>query len=265
MGKPMALNTMKAGFHVTVYNRTISKSGDLQNDGASVASSPQEVASQSDITITMVSDSPDVEEVILGDNGVIYGAKKNAIVIDMSTISPKVTQYIANTLSQKGIQMLDAPVSGGSWGAVQATLSIMVGGNREVFDKCMPVFEAMGKRVIYTGGNGMGQVTKLVNQIIVGGNLAAACEGLLFGAKAGIDLQPVLEAVTGGAANSWQLENLGARILKRDFDPGFMIKLMHKDLRLINDAARDMQLPLPITSLIQQFYHVLQQRDLGDE
>ncbi len=265
MGKPMAVNTMKAGFHVTVYNRTASKAEELREEGAVIAGSPQEVAEQSDVTITMVSDSPDVEEVILKEKGAIHGVRKDSVVIDMSTISPKVTQDIAKVLSTKGVHMLDAPVSGGSWGAIQGTLSIMVGGEKEIFDRCMPVFEAMGKRVIYTGGNGMGQVTKLVNQIIVSGNLAAACEGLLFGARAGIDLNPVFEAVTGGAANSWQLENLGARILKRDFDPGFMIKLMHKDLRLINDAARDMQLPLPITSLIQQFYHVLQEKKLGNE
>ena len=265
MGKPMAANLMKAGFSVTVYNRTAAKADELRSEGAAVASSPKEVAESSDITITMVSDSPDVEEVILGPNGVIHGVSQGAVVIDMSTISPQVTQTIAADLSSKGGHMLDAPVSGGSWGAIQGTLSIMVGGEKETFDRCMPVFEAMGKNIIYTGGHGMGQVTKLVNQIMVGGTLAAVCEGLLFGAKAGIDLNPVFQAVTGGAANSWQLENLGSRILKRDFDPGFMIKLMHKDLRLITEAARDMELPLPLISLAQQFYHVLQHDGLGEE
>ncbi len=265
MGKPMAANLMKAGFSVTVYNRTAAKAEELRSEGANVASSPKEVAENSDVTITMVSDSPDVEEVILGPNGVIHGVGRGAVVIDMSTISPQVTQTIAAELSSKGGHMLDAPVSGGSWGAIQGTLSIMVGGEKETFDRCMPVFEAMGKNIIYTGGHGMGQVTKLVNQIMVGGTLAAVCEGLLFGAKAGIDLNPVFQAVTGGAANSWQLENLGSRILKRDFDPGFMIKLMHKDLRLITEAARDMELPLPLISLAQQFYHVLQHDGLGEE
>ncbi len=265
MGKPMAANLMKAGFSVTVYNRTAGKAEELRSEGAAVASSPKEVAESSDVTITMVSDSPDVEEVILGPNGVIHGVSQGAVVIDMSTISPQVTQTIAAELSSKGGHMLDAPVSGGSWGAIQGTLSIMVGGEKETFDRCMPIFEAMGKNIIYTGGHGMGQVTKLVNQIMVGGTLAAVCEGLLFGAKAGIDLNPVFQAVTGGAANSWQLENLGSRILKRDFDPGFMIKLMHKDLRLITEAARDMELPLPLISLAQQFYHVLQHDGLGEE
>ena len=265
MGKPMAANIMKAGFPVTVYNRTRTKAEELAGQGAKVAGSPKEVAAQSDVTVTMVSDSPDVEEVILGANGVIQGVQHGAAVIDMSTISPQVTQEIAEALSQKGAHMLDAPVSGGSWGAVQGTLSIMVGGEKETFDRCLPIFEAMGKRVIYTGGHGMGQVTKLVNQIIVGGTLAAVCEGLLFGAKAGIDLNPVFEAITGGAANSWQLENLGSRILKRDFAPGFMVKLMHKDLRLITEVARDMQLPLPLISLAHQFYHVLQREGHSDE
>ena len=265
MGKPMAANLMKAGFSVTVHNRTISKADELRSEGAAVASSPKEVAENSDVTITMVSDSPDVEEVILGPNGIAHGVSSGAVVIDMSTISPQVTQTIAAELSSKGAHMLDAPVSGGSWGAIQGTLSIMVGGEKETFDRCMPVFEAMGKNIIYTGDTGMGQVTKLVNQIIVAGTLAAVCEGLLFGAKAGIDLTPVFQAVTGGAANSWQLENLGSRILKRDFDPGFMIKLMHKDLRLITEAAREMELPLPLTSLAHQFYHVLQHDGLGEE
>ncbi|MEE9199631.1 MAG: NAD(P)-dependent oxidoreductase [Dehalococcoidia bacterium] len=265
MGKPMAANIIKAGFPVTVYNRTRSKAEELGGEGAKVAGSPKEVAQQSDITITMVSDSPDVEEVIMGAEGVIQGVREDAAVIDMSTISPQVTQELADALSQKGAHMLDAPVSGGSWGAVQGTLSIMVGGEKDTFDRCLPVFEAMGQRIIYTGGHGMGQVTKLVNQIIVGGTLAAVCEGLLFGAKAGIDLNPVFEAVTGGAAASWQLQNLGARVLKRDFAPGFMVKLMHKDLRLITEAAREMQLPLPLTSLIHQFYHVLQREGHGEE
>ena len=265
MGRPMAANLMKAGYSVTAYNRTGSKAEELGTQGAKVAGSPREVAQQSDVTITMVSDSPDVEAVILGAEGVIHGVRNGSVVIDMSTISPQVTRKIADALSQKGAHMLDAPVSGGSWGAIQGTLSIMVGGEKETFDRCKPIFEAMGKRIIYTGGHGMGQVTKLVNQIMVGGTLAAVCEGLLFGARAGVDLNPVFEAVTGGAANSWQLENLGSRALKRDFDPGFMVKLMHKDLRLITDAARDMQLPLPVTSLIHQFYHVLQREGFGEE
>jgi len=265
MGKAMAGNILKAGFPLTVYNRTQSKSAELKADGAKTAVSPEGVAQDSDVIITMVSDSPDVEDVILGPAGVANGVRKGSIVIDMSSISPQVTQNITKALGEKGADMLDAPVSGGSWGAVQGTLSIMVGGDKDIFDHCMPIFQAMGENIIYCGKNGMGQVTKLVNQIIVGGTLAAVCEGLIFGAKAGIDLNPVFEAVGGGAANSWQLQNLGSRVLKRDFDPGFMVKLMHKDLRLISEAGREMQQPLPITNLIHQFYHVLQNDGLGNE
>ncbi len=265
MGKAQASNVLKAGFPLAVYNRTRSKAEDMGKMGARVADSPADVARQSDVTITMVSDSPDVQEVVLGPGGVIEGAAEGSVLIDMSTISPQVTRDVAEALAGKGVSMLDAPVSGGSWGAIQGTLSIMVGGEREVFDRCMPVFEAMGKTIIYTGAGGMGQVTKLVNQIIVGGTLAAVCEGLVFGARAGVDLNPVFEAVAGGAGGSWQLQNLGSRLLKRDFDPGFMVKLMHKDLRLITEAGRDMRLPLPLTSLIHQFYHVLQNEGHGDE
>ena len=265
MGKAQASNILKAGFPLAVYNRTRSKAEEMGEMGARVADSPADVARQSDVTITMVSDSPDVQEVVLGPGGVIEGAAEGSVLIDMSTISPQVTRDVAEALAGKGVSMLDAPVSGGSWGAIQGTLSIMVGGEREVFDRCMPVFEAMGKTIIYTGAGGMGQVTKLVNQIIVGGTLAAVCEGLVFGARAGVDLNPVFEAVAGGAGGSWQLQNLGSRLLKRDFDPGFMVKLMHKDLRLITEAGRDMRLPLPLTSLIHQFYHVLQNEGHGDE
>ena len=265
MGKAQASNVLKAGFPLAVYNRTRSKAEEMGEMGARVADSPADVARQSDVTITMVSDSPDVQEVVLGPGGVIEGAAEGSVLIDMSTISPQVTRDVAEALAGKGVSMLDAPVSGGSWGAIQGTLSIMVGGEREVFDRCMPVFESMGKTIIYTGAGGMGQVTKLVNQIIVGGTLAAVCEGLVFGARAGVDLNPVFEAVAGGAGGSWQLQNLGSRLLKRDFDPGFMVKLMHKDLRLITEAGRDMRLPLPLTSLIHQFYHVLQNEGHGDE
>ena len=169
----------------------------------------EEVAGASEVTVVMVTDSPDVEEVVLGDGGVIHGAQPGSVVVDMSTISPSVTRAVAARLAEKGVGMLDAPVSGGTWGAQNASLSIMVGGPREVYDRCLPVFEAMGQRITYCGGTGMGQVTKLVNQIIVAGTLAAACEGLVFAAKAGADLDAVFQAVTGGAANSWQLENLG--------------------------------------------------------
>mgnify|MGYP001346320519 CR=1 FL=1 len=265
MGKPMCLNLIKAGYPVVAYNRSHNKTKDLANAGAKVVSSPKEVAEQSSTIIVMVSDSSDVEQVVLSNNGIIEGVQTDSVVIDMSTISPKVTRIISDKLAEKGSHMLDAPVSGSSWAATDGTLSIMVGGKEKIFHRCLPIFEVLGKRVIHIGPGGMGQVAKLVNQVIVAGTLAAVCEGLILGAKTGVDLDKVFEAVTGGAANSWQLENLGSRILKRDFAPGFAVKLMLKDQRLINEASQDMQLPLPVSAVARQFFYLLGQRDLDEE
>ena len=265
MGQPMSLNLVKAGYPVVAYNRTRSKAEALAKEGAQIAGSPSEVAQRASTVIIMVSDSPDVEQVVLGKEGVIEGVQAGSVVIDMSTISPAVTRDIGAKLAEKGAHMLDAPVSGSSWAAIDGTLAIMVGGEKEVFERSLPVFQAMGKKIIHIGPNGMGQVAKLVNQVIVAGTLAAVCEGLLLGAKAGVDLDKAFQAVTGGAANSWQLENLGARILKRDFAPGFAVKLMLKDQRLVNEAAQDMQLPMPVSAVARQFFYLLGQRDLGEE
>lgn len=265
MGMPMSINLMKAGYQLVLYNRTSSKLDALTGNNFEVVSSPKEVAQQAQLIILMVSDSPDVEDVVLGKNGIIEGIRKDSVVIDMSTISPIVTNRISNQLSQKGAHMLDAPVSGSSWAAADGTLSIMVGGDQKIFARSLPILEAMGKRVIHIGAGGMGQMAKLVNQVMVAGTLAAVCEGLIMGAKAGVDMDKVFQAVTGGAANSWQLENLGSRILKRDFDPGFAVKLMLKDQRLINEIAQNMELPLPVTSVARQFFYILGQRNLGEE
>ncbi|MSQ14133.1 MAG: NAD(P)-dependent oxidoreductase [Dehalococcoidia bacterium] len=269
MGRPMSLNLLKAGFPLIVWNRTQSKADSVVKAGAMLGRSPANVATRSDVVITMVSDSPDVEQVVLGSGGVptgvIDGAQRGSVVVDMSTISPAVTRSIAQRLAEKGVAMLDAPVSGGTVGAQNATLSIMVGGDPEVLQRCMPVFQALGQRVTHCGPNGMGQVTKLVNQIIVTGTLSAVCEGLLFGAKAGADLQAVQRAVSGGAANSWQLENLGPRILSGDFAPGFMVKLLQKDLRLVDEAATEMGLPLFTTLIAQQVLRVAANLGLSDE
>lgn len=265
MGRPMSLNLLKAGFPLVVWNRTPSKADLVVQAGAGPGRSPAEVASRSDVVITMVSDSPDVEQVVLGPGGVIEGAQRGSVVVDMSTISPAVTRSIAQRLATKGVAMLDAPVSGGTGGAQNGTLSIMVGGDAQVLQRCMPVLRALGQRVTHCGPNGMGQVTKLVNQIIVTGTLSAVCEGLLFGAKAGAELRAVQRAVSGGAANSWQLENLGPRILSGDFAPGFMVKLLQKDLRLVNEAATEMGLPLFTTLIAQQVLRVAEHLGLGDE
>ena len=265
MGLPMSLNLLKAGYPLVAYNRTRSKTGEPAAKGAQVVETPREVAQRSSVIIVMVADSPDVEEVILGENGVIHGVQKDAIVIDMSTIAPSVTRRIGGLLAEKGAHLLDAPVSGSSWAAADGTLSIMVGGDSDVFQRALPVLEAMGSRIIHIGPGGMGQVAKLVNQVMVAGTLAAVCEGLLLGAKAGVDLDKVFQAVTGGAANSWQLENLGSRILKRDFDPGFSVKLMLKDQRLINQASQEMELPMPVSAVARQFFYLLAQKGLGED
>ena len=265
MGGPMAGNILKAGFPVTVWNRTAARAEPLAQAGAQVAASPREVAAQSDIIITMVTASEDVRQVTLGEDGVVHGARAGAVVVDMSTISPQVTREIAEALRAHGIAMLDAPVSGGDVGARNATLSIMVGGDAAVVERVRPVFEAMGKKITHIGPNGAGQTCKLVNQILVVGNNMAMAEALTFATRAGVDVGRVLEAVSGGAAGSWQLSNLGPRILKRDFAPGFSIRNQQKDLRLALEAADQVGLPLMGTSLIHNLFRVLEAEGLADE
>jgi 3-hydroxyisobutyrate dehydrogenase len=199
-----------------------------------------------------------VESVILGDNGVIEGIKADAVVIDMSTISPEATRKMAKRLEAKKAHMLDAPVSGGEGGAIAGTLSIMVGGEAAIVERCRPVFEAMGKTITHIGANGMGQTTKLMNQILVAGNLNAVCEALVFAQKQGVDVGKAIEAVKGGAAGSWQLANLGPKITKRDFAPGFMVDLLQKDLRLINEAGDGTKISLPATAMIHQMFTSLE-------
>ncbi|MGQ9679899.1 MAG: NAD(P)-dependent oxidoreductase [Candidatus Bathyarchaeia archaeon] len=265
MGKGMSLNLLKAGFPLTVWNRTESKMNPLLEAGAEKGRSPKDVAERSDIIIDIVTDSSDVEEVILGNEGVIYGAKPGAIVIDMSTISPLTTIRIAEKLSEKKIHMLDAPVSGGDIGAREGTLSIMVGGEPEVFQECLPVFQAMGKTITHVGGHGMGQIVKLCNQILVGLNMLAVAEAFMFASKAGVDLQKAYSAVAGGAAGSWQLTNNGSKLLRGDLEPGFKVKDYIKDLRLISETAAELKLPLLGTSLVQQMFRILDAEGLRDK
>jgi len=258
MGTPMARNLIKAVFEVTVFNRTAAKADKLAKEGAEKAESIRQIAQKCTIIITMLTDTPDVEEVILSENGIITGAQSGSVVIDMSTISPEATRRIASRLNEKGVYMLDAPVSGGEQGAIDGTLSIMVGGEKAVFNRCRPVFEAMGKSIIHIGDHGMGQTVKLMNQILVVGNLNATVEALTFARSQGVDLRKAIEAVQNGAAGSWQLSNLGPRIVNRDFRPGFMIDLIQKDLNLVTEAAAGVKLPLPVTSLIHQMFYSLQ-------
>ena len=237
----------------------------LVEAGANAGSNPADVAAKSDIIITCVSDTPDVEAVILGDDGVIHGAKAGSLVIDMSTISPQVTQAIAAQLAEKGVQMLDAPISGGSEGAANGTLSIMVGGDAAQVERAMPAFQAMGKAITHVGANGAGQTVKLVNQILVVVNMLAVGEALLFAQAGGLDLEKTLEAVTAGAAGSWMLSNRGPQVINRDWRPGFMVDLQQKDLRLALKAADELGVPLLGTSTVFNLYRTLQAQGLGAE
>lgn len=265
MGRGMARNILRAGFPLTVWNRTVARMTELVAEGAAAAQSPASCAQHNDIIITCVSDTPDVEQVILGENGVIHAAAPGSLVIDMSTISPQVTQQIAAALREKGVYMLDAPISGGSEGAAKGTLSIMVGGEAAQVERAMPVLETMGKKITHVGGTGAGQMVKLVNQIIVVGNMLAVAEGLLFAQAGDLDLAKTIEAIAGGAAGSWMLSNRGTQAIVRDWRPGFTIDLQQKDLKLVLNAAAEMGVPLLGTSLIHNLYRSLQSRGLGDE
>jgi 3-hydroxyisobutyrate dehydrogenase len=223
------------------------------------------VAAHSDIIITCVSDTPDVEAVILGGDGVIHAAKPGSLVIDCSTISPKATREIAAKLAEKGVHMLDAPISGGSEGAAKGTLSIMIGGDAEQFERAMPVLRAMGKTITHIGPAGAGQVVKLVNQVLVVGNCLAMCEALLLAQAGGVDLQKTYEAISQGAAGSWMFTNRGPQIMRRDWRPGFTIALQQKDLRLVLEAADELGVPLLGTSMIFNLYRTLEALGIEQE
>ncbi|MCL4827459.1 MAG: NAD(P)-dependent oxidoreductase [Caldilinea sp.] len=265
MGRGMAANLLKAGFELTVWNRTATRMQDLVAQGAHAGADPADVAARSDIIITCVSDTPDVKTVILDEQGVIHGARPGALVIDCSTISPQATREIADALRAKGVFMLDAPISGGSEGAAKGTLSIMVGGAGDQFERALPVFQAMGKTITHVGGHGAGQTVKLVNQVLVVGNCIAMCEALLFAQAGGVDLQKTYDAISQGAAGSWMFTNRAPQIIQRDWRPGFTIDLQQKDLRLVLEAADELGAPVPVTSLIFQFYRTLQAQGLGSE
>ena len=263
MGMPMARDLIKAGFDVTVYNRTRSKAEQLAEEGAGIADSPGELARTCSIIITIISDTPDVKSVILGEHGIIESIQPGSVVIDMSTISPQVTREITDRLKEKVVSMLDAPVSGGEQGAIDGTLSIMVGGDADILERCRPLLEVMGKNIVHVGANGMGQTVKLINQILIVGTLNSITEAFVFARKQGVDLSRAIEAVKNGAAGSWQLANLGPCIVRRDFRPGFMVDLMQKDLRLVMENAESLGVPLPVTSLIYQMFRALQSAGEG--
>ena len=263
MGKPMVRNLLKAGFAVTCYNRTASKVVEVVELGAQSAVSPSAVAAASDVTITMVSDTPDVKEVILGTNGIIHGAKRGSIVVDMSTISPAATKEIYAALAERGVTMLDAPVSGGDKGAIAGTLTIMVGGPADALERVMPALLAVGKKVTHMGPIGSGQMTKLCNQIGCALTIQSFSEAFVLAAAAGLDLDKVFEAISGGAAGSWSMSNYGPKVLAGDFSPGFMVKLHQKDLKLVMEAARDLHVTLPGTAVAQQLFNAAEKENGG--
>ena len=257
MGKPMAKNLLKAGYSLTVYDIVAEPMEELVTDGAKMANSSKEVAARSDKIITMLPDSADSERAILGPNGVLGGAKRGAIVIDMSSIAPLVSQRIAAQCAKKGIEMLDAPVSGGEPGAINATLAIMVGGKQEVFDQCQDLLKTIGRTVVLTGDIGAGNVTKLANQIIVAANIAALSEALVLTQKAGVDPERVFNAIRGGLAGSAVMEAKAPMMLDRNFRAGFRIRLHQKDLRNVLLTAQELNVPLPVTALLQQMLGAL--------
>lgn len=257
MGNPMTLNLIKAGHQLWVHGRRPESMRPLADAGATACASPQEVAANADVIIIMVSDTPDVEQVILGDNGVIHGARAGSVVVDMSTISPTVTKTIAAELAARGVEMLDAPVSGGDVGAVNATLSIMVGGKPDVFERVRPLFEAMGKNIVNVGDNGAGQVAKACNQIVVGVTIQAVAEALTFARKNGVDPAKVRDALMGGFAGSKILEVHGKRMLDHEFKPGFKTKLHQKDLNIVMQTARELGVALPAAALVMQNLNAL--------
>jgi 2-hydroxy-3-oxopropionate reductase len=263
MGKPMASNLMRAGFPLVVHSRSRASVEDLAGRGANTAHSPSEVASKSDVIITMLPDSPDVELVALGAGGIKDGARSGQLFIDMSTINPIVSQRIAKEMAALEVAMLDAPVSGGEKGAVDGTLSIMVGGEPKDFERAAPIFSALGKTITHIGPIGAGGFTKLANQIIVAVNLMAISEALVFGRKAGVDPRKMVQALSGGLAGSKCLDMKGEKMLAGEFAPGFKIDLHFKDLNLIHSAAGTLNAATPAAALVTQLYAAMRARGKG--
>ena len=264
MGKPMALNLLNAGHQLVVCSRTQSSVDELVAAGATSAPTPKDVASQVELVITMLPNSPEVKEVILGTNGVIEGAQPGCIVADMSSIAPLASQQVAAALAAKGIEMLDAPVSGGQPKAISGTLSVMVGGKQEIFDRCVPVFKAMAASVVRVGNIGAGNVTKLANQIVVALNIAALSEAMVLAAKAGVEPELVFQAIRGGLAGSTVMEAKAPLMLDRKFNPGFKINLHIKDLANALDTSHEVGAPLPLTASVMEILQTLKHDDHGN-
>jgi 3-hydroxyisobutyrate dehydrogenase len=263
MGKPMSKRILQAGHELTVFNRSRAPVEELAALGARAAQSPREVAEKSEFVVLMLPDSPDVEKVVLGGNGVCEGAGEGSIVIDMSTVSPFTEIKIAEVLRQRGVYYLDAPVTGSTPAAEAGTLTIMVGGPREAFDRSLPILQCMGKNIHYMGNNGAGQFAKLCNQIAVSLNLLGTCEALLLASKAGLDPLKVIEVLGSGAGSSWQLVNLGPKIVAKDFTPGFKAEHLRKDLRILSEVSEQLGLPLFGTAVAYQLVKSLVENGMG--
>jgi 2-hydroxy-3-oxopropionate reductase len=263
MGKPMAKNLLRGGFPLVVHNRSRSAVDELVKAGATAADSPREVATQVDVVITMLPNSPDVELVAVGPNGLKEGVKAGQLFIDMSTINPIVSQNLGKEFNAAGVAMVDAPVSGGEKGAIDAALSIMAGGEPQDFERALPLFQVLGKTITHMGPLGSGGFTKLANQIIVAINLTAIGEALVFGAKAGVEPEKMVRALSGGLAGSKCLDQKSNKLLTGDFAPGFKIDLHFKDLALIHEAARSVGAAIPTAALVEQLFAALRVKGRG--
>ena len=264
MGQPMAGHILGAGYPLSIYNRTATKAEGLASRGARVKGSPAEVAAESQVIITMVSDSPDVKEVVAGSEGVVKAIQPDSVVVDMSTISPQVERDLNQLLQTRDCHLVDAPVSGGDVGAQNASLAIMAGGDRKIFERVKPLLEVMGQAT-YCGPVGCGQITKLCNQILVVMTLLGVSEALAYAQKNDLDPRVMVEATQGGAAASWQLSNLAPKIIDRGFAPGFMVDLIDKDLRLVLESAEASEVSLPGTALVAQLFKKVQAQGQGRE
>lgn len=257
MGRPMALNLINAGHSVWVHARRPAMMTALTDAGATACNTSAEVAANTDIIFVCVSDTQDVEQVILGDEGILKSIKKDSVVVDMSTISPSATRKMATQLSEHNIHMLDAPVSGGEQGAIDGALSIMVGGDEKIFNRVLPLFEAMGKNIVHIGDNGAGQVTKACNQVVIAQSIAAIGEAFLLASASGVDPAKVRQALLGGFAGSRALESHGQRMLDRNFKPGFKASLHHKDMRIVMEAAHELGIALPGAAQVTQYLNAV--------
>jgi 2-hydroxy-3-oxopropionate reductase len=264
MGKPMARNLIKAGYSLVVHNRSRAAVDELSKEGVQTAASSKEVAARSEVVITMLPDSPDVELVYAGENGVFAGSKAGMLLIDMSSISPVVSRRLAGEAEQRSLDMVDAPVSGGEAGAIGATLSIMIGGKASAVERAMPIFQVLGKNIVHVGDAGAGQVTKAANQMVVGTTIAIVSEALVLAAKAGVDPAKVRQALLGGFAQSKILEAHGQKMLDRNFKPGFRIRLHEKDMKIALAAGSEYGVPLMVTSQVAQMMTAMKSMGNGD-